>query len=142
MGKGICCLKLDEGSNTVSIVPAVDAVTSINLEYLLLALQVRFREGTEPLFSLDPVDPSDPNSMQAKRFELEWLAGTSAGEVLFQADYHLKELSMGEYNQPIVGMKSATAFSQEEGYNKDWAAREWFVVKKAAVHQSNTNTLI
>merc|ERR1719195_2545667 len=49
---------------------------------------------------------------------------------------------MGEYKQPIVGMKSATDFCAEEGYNKDWAAREWFVVKKAAVHQSNSNTLI
>merc|ERR1719221_280730 len=101
------------------------------------------REGAEPRFSLDPLGGGDPKALlQVKRFEPHWLAGTSAGEVLFQADYHLKELSMGEYQQPIVGMKSATDYCTEEGYKKDWAAREWFVVKKAAVHQSSSNTLI
>merc|ERR1719422_2783219 len=39
-------------------------------------------------------------------------------------------------------MKSAVDFSAEEGCNKDWAAREWFIVKKAAVQQAAGNTLI
>ena len=34
--------------------------------------------------------------MLEKRFTPSWLAGTSIGELMFQADYYLKELSMGE----------------------------------------------
>ena len=60
---------------------------------------------------------------QRKRYEPAWLAGTSVGDVMFQAraiwhdlavwvllrmvtqaDYFLKELALGEYTMPIVGM--------------------------------------
>ena len=51
---------------------------------------------------------------KTKVFVPEWLAGTSVGDVLFQSDYHLKELSMGEYDQPVVGMKSCFDFSEME----------------------------
>ena len=53
-----------------------------------------------------------------------------------QADYHLKELSMGEYDQPIVGMKSCFDFAEMEGFGKEWSAREWFVMRKAEIHTS------
>jgi len=139
--QGMCCLVLDSASNAVHVAPTVEPAASINLEYLSLALQVRLREGREPMFSLDPVEPSRPGTMQFKRFEPQWLAGTSAGEVLFQADYHLKELSMGEYEQPVLGMKSCFDFS-EEGHEKEWSAREWFVVNKAEVQQSEDDVLI
>merc|ERR1719471_1158346 len=98
------------------------------------------------MFSLDPVDADgesfDPKeSMQLKRFEPAWLAGTSVGEVLFQSDYHLKELSMGEHEQPVVGMKSCHDFSALEGAESEWSAREWFVVRKAEVQMSDDNVL-
>ena len=35
-------------------------------------------------------------TMLEKRFTPSWLAGTSIGDLMFQADYYLKELSMGE----------------------------------------------
>jgi len=123
----------------------------VNLAYLAVALQVRLREGREPLFSLDPVDAAKQSSepredreahRQAKRFEPAWLAGTSVGEVMFQADYFLKELSMGEYEQPVVGMKSCSDISTVDGPGSEWSAREWFVVNKAAVHLSEDNVLI
>merc|ERR1719188_1346350 len=97
------------------------------------------------MFSLEPLDPMKPiheNSMQVKRFEPEWLAGTSIGEVMFQADYHLKELSMGEYDQPVVGMKSSFEFSAAEGHDKEWSAREWFVVRQAEIQMSEDNVVI
>merc|ERR1712232_1236010 len=109
---------------------------SVNLEYLAIAIQVRLREGKEPYFSLDPVAGPHSTSMQTKRFEPGWLAGTSLGEVLFQADYHLKELSMGEYEQPIVGMKNCFELSNGEDFSESWNAREWFMVRKAEVHLS------
>jgi len=138
----MCCLALDDGSRTVRIAPTIEPAAAVNLQYLAVALQVRLSEGREPFFSLDPVDPKSRNSMQEKRFEPAWLAGTAVGEVLFQADYHLKELSMGEAVQPVVGMKSCLDFSEEEGQFSDWNAREWFVVKKAEVLVSEDSVLI
>jgi len=142
--RGMCCLMLQETSEgrSVAVVPTVDPASAVNLEYLSIALKVRYTEGREPTFSLDPVF-ADGNSskMQAKCFEPKWLSGTSAGDVLFQADYHLKELSMGEYEQPIVGMKSCFDYSTWEA-GKDWHAREWYVVRKAEMHMSEDNVLI
>merc|ERR1719216_200664 len=128
---GMCCLKLSEESNSVYVAPAFETATSMNLEYLAIALQVRLREGKEPFFSLDPVGTTTLNAMQVKNFDPEWLAGTSVGDVLFQADYHLKELSMGEYGQPVIGMKNCCDSSDQEKSGKDWNAREWFIMKNA-----------
>jgi hypothetical protein len=139
----MCCLVLDEDSQAVHVAPTAEPSGSVNLEYLSYALQVRYKEGREPRFSLDPIyNLGDPKaSMQVKRFEPHWLGGTSVGEVLFQADYHLKELSMGEYDQPVVGMKSV--FDQSSGGDKDdWKAREWFLVRKADVMLSEDKVLV
>ena len=77
--------------------------------------------------------------MQMKRFEPEWLAGASVGEVLLQSDYHHKELSMGEYVQPVVGMKSCQDYSAIDQRDR-WSAREWFIVQKAEVRVSRRTT--
>jgi len=135
--QGMCCLVLPKDTETVCIAATFEPAASVNLEYLSIALQVRRDWGREPIFSLDPVDPTNPKSKLVKHFGPSWLAGTSAGEVLFQADYYLKELSMGEHKQPVIGMRSAFDYSVEEGHNQEWSAREWFVVKKAEVHLSN-----
>jgi hypothetical protein len=147
--RGFCGLVWDEEFRTVKVVPSFDPASSVNLEYLAIALQVRRQEGREALFSLDPKDASmippeerKDNAWQTKRFEPDWLAGTSVGEVLFQADFHLKELSMGEYAQPVVGMKSALDLSEEEGGERAWSAREWFVVKQARMLLSEDNLLM
>merc|ERR1719507_1395621 len=49
---------------------------------------------------------------------------------------------MGEYGQPVKGMKGCVDSSDEEKSSKDWNAREWFVVKNAEVQLSESNTLI
>jgi len=145
--KGMCCLMLQrssEGRPQVSVVPTVDPAAAINLEYLSLALKVRYLEGREPTFSLDPVLDGNLHEvkkhMQVKNFEPQWLQGTSAGEVLFQSDYHLKELSMGDQEQPIVGMRSC--FDDAAEAREEWHAREWYVVRKAEMHMSEDNVLI
>eukprot|EP00418_Pyrodinium_bahamense_P081428 CAMPEP_0179055412 /NCGR_PEP_ID=MMETSP0796-20121207/23288_1 /TAXON_ID=73915 /ORGANISM="Pyrodinium bahamense, Strain pbaha01" /LENGTH=945 /DNA_ID=CAMNT_0020752065 /DNA_START=20 /DNA_END=2857 /DNA_ORIENTATION=- len=146
---GLCGLVWHEKSKTVRVIPAVEQpAAAVNLEYLSLALQVRMKEGREPMFSLDPKDicPNEPqdkhNLWQVKRFEPQWLEGTSVGEVMFQADYHLKELSMGEYYQPVIGMKSAFDFSEEEGIVQEWSAREWFIVNKAGIQLTEEDVMI
>jgi hypothetical protein len=146
--QGMCCLTLQETPDgpTVQVAPASDPAARLNLEYLSLALRVRVIEGRELMFSLDPLEdclPSAPekrkDQMQVKNFNPTWLRGTSAGEVLFQADYHLKELSMGEYEQPVVGMKSSSDFFWEE---TNWRAREWFVIRHAEIQMTQDNVLI
>mmetsp|Transcript_139414 Transcript_139414/g.242666 ORF Transcript_139414/g.242666 Transcript_139414/m.242666 type:complete len:1003 (-) Transcript_139414:137-3145(-) len=140
--QGMVCLVLDESTQSVRVAATMEPAASVNLEYLSTALKVRAREGHEPYFSLDMQDASDNHSMQKKVFEPEWLAGTSVGDVLFQSDYHLKELSMGEYEQPIVGMKSCFDYSEMEGHDERWAAREWFMIRKAEVQLTDSNVLL
>jgi len=126
----------------VTLVPTACPGAAVNLEYLSAALKVRLEEGREPCFSLDPVDPKLDNTMQIKRFEPAWLKGTRAGDVLFESDYHLKELSLGQYEQPVVGMKSCFDYSDEGKFDEEWAAREWYVVRKAEVQMSEDGVLI
>jgi len=144
--QGMCCLML-KGSK-LCLLPTLDPAASINLEYLSLALRVRATEGREPLFSLDLTgaptrQSSDVEDLwQVKRFEPEWLQGTSVGEVMFQADYHLKELSMGEHQQPVVGMASALDLAKDSWHEQDWRAREWFVVNQAEIRATEGGILI
>jgi len=138
--KGMCCLAL-VGSKTVNVHPTLEPACAVNLAYLSIALRVRRKEGREPLFSLDPLD-SKNDSMQVKRFEPEWLAGSCVGDVLFQADVYLKELSFGEYEQPVIGMKSCFDHSFQEDHDIEWHAREWFIVRKADVLLSKDNVVI
>jgi hypothetical protein len=142
-------LVLQDGeiARSVRATPTAQSGEAVNLEYLSIALQVRRIEGKEPVFSLDPSSAKNLSNderglRQTKHFEPKWLAGTSVGEVLFQADYHLKELSMGEYEQPVIGMTSC--FDASKTYHGDaaWSGREWFVVRKAEVHLSEDNALI
>lgn len=93
--EGMVCLVSDENLLSVHAASTTEPSAAINLEYLSTALQVRRADGHEPVFSLDPLNPRESNSMQQKVFVPDWLAGTKAGEVLFQADYHLKELFHG-----------------------------------------------
>jgi hypothetical protein len=138
---GMVCLVFHEDAQTIQVAATAEPAAAINLEYLSLALQVRRREGHEPMFSLDPVDHED-TALQEKVFEPEWLAGTVAGEVLFQADYHLKELSMGEYVQPVLGMKSCQEYAGSNREFDTWKAREWFIVRKAEIHMTEGSILI
>jgi hypothetical protein len=134
--EGMMCLVYDVTNRSISLASTTEPAAAVSLEYLSTALEVRRREGHEPVFSLDPIGPDHGrHAMQEKVFSPDWLACTAAGEVLFQADYHLKELSMGEYEQPVVGMKSCFDISDSENNNREqWAARQWFVVRKAEVH--------
>mmetsp|Transcript_27208 Transcript_27208/g.47191 ORF Transcript_27208/g.47191 Transcript_27208/m.47191 type:complete len:1295 (-) Transcript_27208:200-4084(-) len=143
--RGMCCLLFNEEGHSVQVAPTLMPAASMNLEYLSIALQVRLREGREPLFSLDPmVDlmQEKKDVMQEKRYDPEWLSGTSVGDVLFQADYHLKELSMGEYEQPVLGMKSCIDLAEDMADRKAWHAREWFIVRKAEVLLNEENVLL
>ncbi|CAJ1395203.1 unnamed protein product [Effrenium voratum] len=141
--RGLCALVLDEASRTVKVAPTLEPAAGVNLEYLLLALKVRKTASREPLFSLDPVDPQNlEKTPQKKVYEPSWLAGTSVGDVMFQADYFLKELALGEYDMPVAGMLSVFDWSELSDKDKAWAGREWFVVRKAEVRLASDKTLV
>ena len=111
--QGLCCLVFYEVTRTVKVAPTLEPAAAVNLEYLLLALKVRKTASREPLFSLDPVDPQNlEKTPQKKVYEPSWLAGTSVGDVMFQADYFLKELALGEYEMPVSGMLSVFDWSE------------------------------
>ena len=48
---------------------------------------------------------------------------------------------MGEFEQPVVGMKSCFDYSEIE-VKKGWSAREWFLVRKAELQLTSSNMLI
>jgi len=140
--QGMCCLAVDEDSLSVRLARTNHPGVCVNLEYLSLALRMGLLEGAQPWFSLDPVDPTSPTTMLSKNFGPEWLAGTSVGDVLFQADYYLKELSMGQFKQPLPGMKSCWDFADGNVAGPDWDARIWFVVLDVEVNISEDDVLI
>jgi len=141
--QGLCCLVWDEAARSVKIRATSEPAASVNLEYLMLALKVRYHACREPLFSLDPVNPENlEKTVLEKRFSPSWLAGTSVGELMFQADYYLKELAMGEHTMPVLGMMSVFDWSEADNVKGGWTGREWFVVNKAEVKLAGDNTLI
>mmetsp|Transcript_115032 Transcript_115032/g.371755 ORF Transcript_115032/g.371755 Transcript_115032/m.371755 type:complete len:552 (-) Transcript_115032:21-1676(-) len=80
--------------------------------------------------------------MLRKLFEPLWLAGTSAGEVLFQSDYYLKELALGQLEQPVSGMRSCLEAREGEWSTAEWQGRLCFVVREAEVCQSRDDVLV
>lgn len=49
---------------------------------------------------------------------------------------------MGECSQPVVGMRSCFDTAASEWHEKDWRAREWFVVNGAEVRVSKGGVLV
>merc|ERR1719203_1676559 len=49
---------------------------------------------------------------------------------------------MGEYEQPVLGMKSAADLIDSSKPNEEWNAREWFVVRNAVVQLTESNVLV
>jgi hypothetical protein len=135
------CVCHDSRTGRVSCAPAPEKVpeSAVNISYLACALRVLSEYGREPSFSLDPKDPHNiSGERQVKVFYPPWLATTVVGEVLFQADYALKEICLGDRTLP--GLPSA--FGELTDCGQEKAARQWFVVRKAAVTVAADGTLV
>merc|ERR1740121_1513110 len=48
---------------------------------------------------------------------------------------------MGEYEQPVVGMRSCSEIGFDD-VEVSWKAREWFMVRKAEVHVSQDHVIM
>lgn len=114
---------------------------AVSLPYLACALRVLRDCRREPQFSLDPKDPLDLSGpLLVKRFNPPWLAGTVVGEVLFQADYALKQLCFGDKRLP--GIPSAFDSDDSGCADEPRAARQWFTVRSAGVTVSSDGVLV
>jgi len=135
-------LVLDSRTGAVGVAPleAKNAKAAVSLPYLAVVLQVLRDTGREPRFSLDPKDSHDLGGpILVKRFEPSWLAGTVVGEVLFQADYALKQLCFGDLRLPGI----PSVFDGELGGGQEAiASRQWFTMKRVGVSLSPDGAVI
>ncbi|CAE8611075.1 unnamed protein product [Polarella glacialis] len=118
---------------------------SVNVAYLACVLRMLRKDRHEPIFSLDPKDPHDLGGpFLVKRFHPAWLAGTVVGEVLFQADYALKQLCFGDKALAQLGLPSAfDDFSLgSSACAEERASRQWFKVRKASILVSADGVLV
>lgn len=133
LGKQICvCCDAKTREVTVAAAPQSEPRAAVNISYLATALRVYRQTGRQIQFSLDPKDPHDiGGEFQVKKFYPSWLAATVAGEVLFQADYELKELCMGDRTFPFL--PNVFDDDDEDAKQECHAARQWFVIRRAGV---------
>ncbi|KFD40899.1 hypothetical protein HY02_08545 [Peptococcaceae bacterium SCADC1_2_3] len=92
------------------------ALPSLNAADLAVALKCVFDSGQDPLFSLDPADPQNPRGPDLKPVYYGPIENTSFGQVMFEADWKLKEYSFGikrdknrqkqEINSNVPGYKN------------------------------------
>jgi len=137
------CVCYNEASGHVGCAPVNDsyAGAAVNVAYLACVLRVLRKDRHEPIFSLDPKDPHNlggPNLV--KRFHPEWLAGTVVGEVLFQADYALKQICFGDKTYAPLGLPSA--FDASSPVGEERASRQWFTVKRASISVAADGALV
>lgn len=129
------------GSVCCAAAPKRDQAAAVNIWYLICSLKVLHEHRREPVFSLDPKDKhSIAGETQVKRFEPPWLAGSVVGEVLFQADYALKELCLGERMLP--SMPDVLSRLNDTTESGERAGRQWFVIRQATVTETDDGVLV
>lgn len=132
---GLC---YDRKTGRVGVAPLgakCNPMAALNVSYLASALQILRHCQHEAAFSLDAKDPHNlaGNSL-VKRFHPSWLASTVFGEVLFQADYALKEICFGEHAEALPWLHNVFDEIGHELHNGEEAsARQWFTLRRTLV---------
>jgi len=146
-GSGLVCLHFETvgGQARVRCAATTSPEASINMSYLICALRVLREYKREAQFSLDPADPSNiSGDKQRKVFYPSWLENTVLGEVLFLADYALKEISFGYLRLPQIP-ELISAWDQaceSEEQHAPRASRQWFVVREAQIGVSSDGVIM
>lgn len=103
----------------------------LTLDDLVVALRARFLYGEWPLVSIDPIPETEKTQLQEVRYEGR-IAHTAFGQGMFDADYHLKRLSMGLVERGIRGFRTTwdravAAFEHPEDRRQSHIhSRLWF----------------
>jgi len=102
---------------------------NLDLRYLLCGVS----------FSLDPAEPTNPEGpLQRKVHYPSRMGGTLLGDVLFEADYLLKKLSLGLVPFPpqLTKLGFGGALDAEASDGKMGWSRLWFVVSELDVRET------
>lgn len=129
------------------------ALPSLRASDLALALYAVFGMDEHDFeFTLDPADPARPDGdwLRAIYLPVQYVAGTSFGNVMFEADWLLKQYAFGvrvtEDGQVVArtssvpGFKSAAdlAFEEERGGGQARWARYWIVVDEMKIMRNGS----
>lgn len=131
------------------------SIPSVKAEDFAVALALTFGTPEQDAhFSLDPADPRNPKGKWLKAVYIpeNILAGTYFGQALFEADWLLKQYSMGVYldknnhlqprKSTVVGYKHVGEFAfkkENEDDQKALWARYWIVSDKMVLKQSGNS---
>ena len=108
-------IRFDPDSKQLSLIGDCNpALPPVQLDDFRTAVQIAFgsgEESTDPMFSLDPADPANPAGEWLDAVYIpDALAGTHMGDVMFRADWVLKQYAFGviaDENGRIVGKRSS-----------------------------------
>lgn len=118
-------ISFNESRNSLVLLTATDennnnpliTVKGVSLEHLAVGLLIVYSTSNqyEPSFSLDPWEATNPNGPYMRKvyypdefLHEQLLQGTTFGEIMFEADWILKQLSLGlevEQIEPILKTK-------------------------------------
>jgi hypothetical protein len=117
-----------------------------SLEEFAYALRCVYHEGRDPAFSLDGWDRNDPfGPYQRKVYMPKSMWGTVFGEILFEADYLLKELSLGKITNADDSSSPRSSASVLSGWMNEFEIggsasasmhRMWIVIRNVEVKRS------
>jgi len=130
-----CCLVFNPRTRAVGLAPTRFKQAEVNLYYLAMSLKILKETQRECQFSLDPKGTIS-DEKQVKAFYPSSLANTVFGEVLFQADYTLKQLSFGEGARPVKDMMSIFELMEQSGSTEPLQSRQWFVISNSGVRRT------
>lgn len=139
------CVCYDAATGLVdcAAAPKANIGAAVNIAYLICMLKILHLHRREPAFSLDPKDPHKiMGDFQVKRFHPSWLEGSVVGEVLFQADYGLKQICLGDQRVPSLPdlFERVNAVAQQT--DQEFAGRQWFVIRRAGVRVASDGVVV
>lgn len=137
----ICGLLVDKPNGDVILVGRREkGMPPIETGLLVIALRSIWEEGLNPFVSIDP-DPSNDSAPHKPRFGgvSKGLEQTALINILFEADYEMKRINLGESSVKCDGFKSkydllAEKKSEDDEANKEeiWV-RFWLTPRTASV---------
>lgn len=92
-----------ESNDLILVGQHEDNRVDLTLDDLVVALRAKFRYNEWPLVSIDPTPDTERTQMQFVRFE-GGIRDTAFGQALLDADYRLKQMSMGFEQTGIAGL--------------------------------------
>ncbi|MCX7049015.1 MAG: hypothetical protein NTX50_26460, partial [Candidatus Sumerlaeota bacterium] len=127
-------------SDTILVGQHEEDRAPLTLDDLVVALRARFVFGEWPLVSIDPTINTLKTKMQYVRFE-GGIRDTAFGQALYEADYRLKEMSMGHAPPGIAGLKTKWDRDVEE-LERESVSKQWNVNSRFWFYPINPHVVV